>query len=135
MRILDCPECDWTTKPKHKRPKSALGLHRKAKHGQYDAVVTPDGTGTHTSLQAAVDAVQEGGRVLVQPGTYHEQIEVSENTDIRARPGFLITLLDGTQHFVPAEDHQETIDRHWFFRGGALKESFKRNTVAAVEVA
>ena len=33
MRILDCPECDWTTKPKHKRPKSALGLHRKAKHG------------------------------------------------------------------------------------------------------
>ena len=117
MRILDCPECDWTTKPKHKRPKAALGLHRKAKHG------------THPTIQAAVDSwdaehhIGEGsshGVTIYSPG---------------ATPGFLITLLDGTQHFVPAETHEETIDRHWFFRGGALKESFKRNTVTAVEVA
>lgn len=99
-RILDCPECDWKTKPKHKRPKSALGLHRKAKHGNgtVEKPVSP--------VEAPVSAA-----------------------------GFLVTFASGEQHFVPAEEHQETLDRHWFFRGGALKETFKRNTVAAVEVA
>ena len=129
MRILDCPECDWTTKPKHKRPKQALTQHRKS-HGNGALV---------EQVKAAQDRITELTRrpieCAVTPGTYHEAAESAEATDMRARSGYLITLISGEQHFVPAEDHQETIDRHWFFRGGALKESFKRNAVAAVEVA
>ena len=113
MRILDCPECDWTTKPKHKRPKSALALHRRAKHGNAAFII-------NNNDLYKIGEGNSSGVTIYSPG---------------ATPGFLITLLDGKQHFVPAETHEETIDRHWFFRGGALKESFKRNTVAAVEVA
>lgn len=47
--------------------------------------------------------------------------------------GFLVTFASGEQEHVPAEEHQQTMDRHWFFRGGALKQSFKRNDVTAVE--
>lgn len=137
MRILDCPECDWKTKPKHKRPKLALRMHCKAAHpGQVSFGSFDDykkGKIGGPGPRACLGEPQNGA--TVEPGTYHEQLEVGENTDTRARPGFLVTLLDGKQHFVPAEEHQETQDRHWFFRGGALKETFKRNAVAAVEVA
>jgi len=51
------------------------------------------------------------------------------------RPGFLVTFASGEEHFVRGDEHQETLDRHWFFWGGALKESYKRRDVAAVEVA
>jgi hypothetical protein len=138
-QILECPDCDWTTKPKHKRPKSALALHRKAKHSSAAlACGGPDDKKaywTYPTIQAAVDALPDGGRVLVQPGTYHEQVAVHENVDIRGQSGFLVTFTSGEERHVPAEEHQETMDRHWFFRGGALKETFKRKDVAAVEVA
>ena len=103
--IIRCPEpdCSWTSKPKHKRPKMALALHRKE---------------------------HENGAVVLQPSS-----DVTTGHTYIGIAGFLITLCSGEQHFVPAEEHQETADRHWFFRGGALKETFKRKDVAAVEVA
>ena len=101
--IIRCPEpdCPWTSKPKHKRPKMALALHRKAAHGSGVTFPTVP--------------------ILLQ-----------EHDDVVA--GYLVTFLSGKELHVPAEEHQETLDRHWFFRGGALKQTFKRNEVAAVEV-
>jgi hypothetical protein len=101
--IIRCPEpdCPWTSKPKHKRPKMALALHRKEHESGVTFPTVP---------------------ILLQG-----------HDDVIA--GFLVTFLTGEELHVPAEEHQETMDRHWFFRGGALKETFKRKDVAAVEVA
>lgn len=88
--ILDCPDCDWTTKPKHKRPQQALTQHRNSAHGN-------------------------GATAEPAPGG-----------------GYLVTFTNGEEQHVPAEEHQETMDRHWFFWGGALKETFKRMDVREV---
>jgi pectinesterase len=44
----------------------------------YDAVVSADGSGTHTNIQSAVDAAPEDGTMpfLIKPGTYQEHIAV-----------------------------------------------------------
>jgi pectinesterase len=46
----------------------------------YDAVVSADGSGTHTNIQSAVDAAPEDGTmpfvILIKPGTYQEHIAV-----------------------------------------------------------
>ncbi|WP_439380004.1 pectinesterase family protein [Amycolatopsis lexingtonensis] len=41
-----------------------------------NVVVAKDGTGTHTTVQAGIDAVSAGGTVSIKPGTYHEVITV-----------------------------------------------------------
>src|SRR5262249_39574426 len=47
---------------------------------KYDAVVSFDGSGTHTNLQAAVDAAPDNGTdwftILVKPGVYEGQVIV-----------------------------------------------------------
>jgi len=140
---LRCPDCDWTSKPKHKRPKSALGLHRKAKHSIKTLVAEmaaakeefeswpgtpehlvrpqPDNGGLQAPLRSG------SSTVMLDPNPLP-----SKAID---RPGFLVTFASGEQRHVPAEEYQETVDRHWFFWGGALKESYKRRDVTAVEVA
>ena len=41
-----------------------------------NVVVAKDGSGTHTTVQAGIDAVSAGGTISVKPGTYHEVISV-----------------------------------------------------------
>lgn len=61
-----------------------------------------------------------------------------EQQPLQSRPGdtiptgFVVTFTSGEEETVPAEEHQETMDRHWFFRGGALKATFKRVDVQEV---
>jgi pectinesterase len=47
---------------------------------KYDAVVSADGSGTHTNIQSAVDAAPEDGTqpfvILIKPGIYQEHIAV-----------------------------------------------------------
>jgi pectinesterase len=47
---------------------------------RYDAVVSADGSGTHTNIQSAVDAAPEDGTmpfvILIKPGIYQEHIAV-----------------------------------------------------------
>ena len=52
----------------------------EAKEAKYDAVVSADGSGTHTNLQEAIAAVPDNGAkpftILIKPGTYEGQIMV-----------------------------------------------------------
>ena len=54
-----------------------------AYEANFDAVVSADGSGTHTTLQAAVQDAPENGtkpyRILLKPGTYEGQILVPKN--------------------------------------------------------
>ena len=54
-----------------------------AKETPYDAIVSADGSGTHTTVQAAVDAARVNGAkpfvILVKPGRYQEHVVVSAN--------------------------------------------------------
>jgi pectinesterase len=52
---------------------------------KFDAVVAADGSGTHTSVQSAVDAAADGSKpfvILIKPGTYREHVVVAAG-----RPG------------------------------------------------
>jgi len=113
---LRCPDCDWKSKPKHKRSKQALTQHRQRAH--------PNG-GVHSTIQSAVDALPEGGTIVVAPGTYREQVEIRTS-------GYLVILASGEEVHVPAEECQETIDRYWFFRNGAPLSAYKRVDVREV---
>lgn len=64
----------------------------------------------------------------------HAQIKqgVTLHSPASVPGGFHITFTSGEEETVPAEEHQETMDRHWFFRGGALKATFKRVDVREV---
>jgi len=48
---------------------------------KYDAIVSADGSGTHTNIQSAVDAAPEVGSmpfvILIKPGVYKEHIAVA----------------------------------------------------------
>jgi pectinesterase len=72
-----------------------------AKEAWYEAVVSADGSGTHTTVQAAVDAAPVNGTkpfvILVKPGRYQEHVVVSAS-----RP-FL------TLRGEPAEQNQTVI--------------------------
>lgn len=52
----------------------------EASENSYDAVVSVDGSGTHTTVQAAIDAAPDNGTnpfyILVKPGVYQGQIIV-----------------------------------------------------------
>lgn len=45
-------------------------------HAQDEIIVAPDGSGSHTSVQAAVDDAASGDTILIRPGTYHENVHV-----------------------------------------------------------
>lgn len=57
-----------------------ISLHPQAHEAQFDAVVSADGSGTHTTIQAAIAAAPDHGTkpfvILVKPGTYHGQFIV-----------------------------------------------------------
>jgi pectinesterase len=54
--------------------------HPQAKETQFDAVVSADGSGTHTTIQTAIAAAPDNGsnqfRILIKPGVYHGQFMV-----------------------------------------------------------
>ena len=60
-----------------------LDLSPVANDAKYGAVVSADGSGTHTTIQAAVDAVPTNGikpfTILVKPGRYVEHVVVPAN--------------------------------------------------------
>ena len=43
--------------------------------GNWTTVVSQDGSGDHTTIQAAVQAASDGDTILVMPGTYVEQVD------------------------------------------------------------
>ena len=53
-----------------------------ARESKYDAVVSADGSGTHTTVQAAVDAAPQNATkpfvILLKPGVYREHLVVSK---------------------------------------------------------
>ncbi|MBP8304128.1 MAG: pectin esterase [Phycisphaerae bacterium] len=57
-----------------------VDAHPAAKESRYDAVVSADGSGTHTTVQDAIAAAPVGGTrpfvILIKPGTYAGQIIV-----------------------------------------------------------
>jgi parallel beta-helix repeat protein len=48
-----------------------------------DIVVSPDGSGDHTTIAGAVAAASDGDTVLVQPGTYDESIVITRDITLR----------------------------------------------------
>ncbi len=59
--------------------------------------VEADGSGDYTSIQAAINAANEGDTVAVGPGTYSEAIEVASKTvTIASTDGASATTLDAT---------------------------------------
>jgi pectinesterase len=57
-----------------------LNAHPQAEEAKADAIVSADGSGTHTTVQAAINAAPDGGgkpfTILVKPGTYAGQVIV-----------------------------------------------------------
>jgi len=57
-----------------------VNAHPVAREARYDAVVSADGSGTHTTVQAAVAAAPDNGTrwftILVKPGVYEGQVIV-----------------------------------------------------------
>ena len=64
-------------------PELAADLRAEPVEAKYGAVVSADGSGTHTTIQAAVDTVPTNGTkpfvILVKPGRYAEHVVVPAN--------------------------------------------------------
>ncbi|MGH9593518.1 MAG: pectinesterase family protein, partial [Bryobacteraceae bacterium] len=62
---------------------SAASSPLRAADASFDAVVSADGSGTHTNLQAAINAAPDDGtntfRILIKPGTYPGQFMVPKS--------------------------------------------------------
>jgi hypothetical protein len=60
-------------------------------------VVAPDGSGDYTCIQAAINdfSVTE---IVVMPGVYEENIQITKDLKIHAYDGPLTTVLDGSKH-------------------------------------
>lgn len=43
----------------------------------YDAIIHADGTGTHATIQDALDDLSSGGTILICPGTYTEELTIT----------------------------------------------------------
>lgn len=60
-----------------------LNANPVAKEAKFDAVVSADGSGTHTTVQAAINAAPADAAkpfvILVKPGTYREHVVVPSN--------------------------------------------------------
>ncbi len=60
-----------------------LNVNPVAKESKFDAVVSADGSGTHTTVQSAIAAAPDNGAkpfvILVKPGRYAEHVVVSTN--------------------------------------------------------
>jgi hypothetical protein len=121
-RQARCKECDWKSEPEAKKPKAALAWHRRREHRPPDATVAADGSGTHTTIQEAVDDLADGGVVSLKAGPYIEQIEVpSTPLRIVAEPtntnGFTV-LVEGESLDVEADRWTQGTEWTQFFRDG-----------------
>jgi pectinesterase len=60
-----------------------VNAHPTAKEGKYDAVVSADGSGTHTTLQSAIEAAPDNAvrpfAILLKPGKYEGQTIVPKS--------------------------------------------------------
>ncbi|RLC71697.1 MAG: hypothetical protein DRI26_04565 [Chloroflexi bacterium] len=82
-------------------------------------VVDDDGgVGVYTSIQAAVNAAQDGDIILVMPGSYQEQVLVGLNLALSGTPGAVI-LAPGSNTYQIAESSR-TWDPIVFVYGGTL---------------
>jgi hypothetical protein len=100
-RQARCKECDWESKPEAKRPKAALAWHRKAEHRPPDAIVAADGSGIHTTIQAA-EVPPTPIRIVAEP----------TNTN-----GFTV-LVEGESLDVEADRWTQGTEWTQFFRDG-----------------
>jgi pectinesterase len=62
---------------------ATIGVHAEV---HYDMIVAADGSGTHTTVQAAINAVPDyrktvPTRILIRRGKYHEKVIVPESKD------------------------------------------------------
>lgn len=87
-----------------------------------DIAVAADGSGDYTSIQAAVDAADDGDVISVAAGTYEEQVVITKSLVLRGEPG--ATILG------PAERETYTVavsDYDWepivFAYGGTSDEA------------
>lgn len=126
-----CADCNWSPKGK-KRPKQALTQHRKAAHGAL--TVAADGSGTHTTLQAAVDEATDGGTVQVESGTYTEQVDVAPlPIRIVAEPtnGFTVSV-KGESLDIGADRWTQGTDWTQFFSNGQEVAAFPTAEVGEI---
>lgn len=60
-------------------------------------IVAPDGSGDFTAIQAAIQAASSGDEIIVQPGTYVENLSyLGKNLLVRGAEGPDETILDGS---------------------------------------
>jgi parallel beta-helix repeat protein len=63
-----------------------------------DIVVSPDGSGDHTTIAEAVAAATDGDTILVQPGTYDESVVIDKDIALRG---------DGDRDTIVLENSEE----------------------------
>lgn len=90
-------------------------------------IVAPDGSGDFTTIQAAIQASASGDEIIVQPGTYVENLNFQgKNLIVRGAAGATSTTLDGgggppgqqsCALFVSGEGTQATLEG-FTLRGG-----------------
>lgn len=76
--------------------------------GIYDAIAgsaqeVTDGAATHSTVQAAHDAVSTGGRILILNGTFTENLSVSKQVTIEGKGRS--SVINGTVTFTSAADY------------------------------
>jgi len=90
-----------------------LNVNPVADEGRFDAVVSADGSGTHTTVQLAVDAAPVNGSepfvILIKPGRYAEHVVVPANrpyVTLHGEPGELnnTVITGGLNVKTPAPD-------------------------------
>ncbi len=74
-------------------------IARTQVHGSQTLIVSPEGVSPFTTIMSALAAARPGDVVRVEPGVYHEQVEVHDGVDLVARIPGTVTIAgvaDGT---------------------------------------